>query len=48
MTNEERKALLNIIYYLLSVVAYLAGSRVPDNIAKNIKTLEKGKKDDRV
>lgn len=43
MANEERKALLNIIYYLLSVVAYLAGSRVPNNIAKNIETLEKGK-----
>lgn len=43
MTNEERKALISIIYYLLSVVAYLAGAKVPDNIAKNIETLEKGK-----
>ncbi|MBQ8465324.1 MAG: hypothetical protein IJ545_04865 [Alphaproteobacteria bacterium] len=39
MTEKEKRALLNILFYIFGCMIYLAGAKIPDNIVKDLKTL---------
>lgn len=39
MSKKEKAALIRVIIYIFGCLTYIAGNKVPDDIAKDLETL---------